>query len=89
MSVASVSVEIITRIALSDAERDAEIARGPLGAGDPSVYGLRARQRTYERVLSMVALEGGTLEEIRGWAMRVAMARDGLPTFAEREAMAS
>lgn len=89
MSVAQIPGEIITRIAIRDVEDDAKIARGPLGAGAPSVYGLREKQRLYTSVLAAVVLDGSPLQEARGWAMRVAMIRDGLPTFAEREAMAS
>jgi hypothetical protein len=89
VSAAQVPGEIITQIAIRDAEEDAQIARGPLGAGAPSVYGLRAKQRMYERVLSSVVLDGSPLEEARGWAMRIAMLRDCQLTSAEREAVAS
>lgn len=89
MSVTQVPGDIITRIAIGDVEDDAKIARGPLGAGAPSVYGLREKQRLYTSVLATVVLDGSSLEEARGWAMRVAMVRDCQPTFAEREAVAS
>lgn len=81
MSVATIPDEVRTYVAIEDAKRIIDRAKG---YDKSDYYGLRNQEQLQVSQVAYAARLGDALDDIRGWVLRVALIRDAQPSIAER-----